>query len=287
MRVRGAGQCQGTCKPTRRLVGHRMESPAMTYTKYITGIWVSMGVALFACSLFAADSAPVANMDGTDASRALEAAVSALGFKQTRSEQASALSVGGVETLVDTTTPFVHEQLNGRRVWRVELASLRVVEQGAVSNDSLSVRDFTVFVDSASGVVLKAVARGPHYNPRLISHPSVTSAEKDLSCSFESYTGVPAIPPGVSLKEALERATIPARLSMEIIVDYLLVSYSVSSKKGEHAAWVVNMNGGFTYPLDCSRGKYERACSHYRMVVDAVTGECLMSTNIPFPPLDD
>jgi len=95
----------------------------------------------------------------------------------------------------------------------------------------------------------------------------------------EAYTGVPTIPPTVSLNKALEWSTIPPRLAMEITVDYLLVSCSVAWKKGEHAAWVVNMNGGFTYPLDCVRGEYERACSHYRMVVDAVTGECLMSTN--------
>ena len=249
--------------------------------------WISVAIVVCACSVHASDSVRTFVAGGTDASQAVEAAVSALGFEQTKLPQASALSVQGVETLVDTTTPFVHEQLNGRRVWRVELASLRVVEQGAVSDDSLSVRDFTVFVDSASGIVLRAIARGPHYNPRVISHPSATSAEKDISRSTEAYTGVPTISPMVPLNKALEWSTIPARLSMEITVDYLLVSYSVGRDKGEHAAWVVNMNGGFTYPLDCSRGEYERACSHYRVVVDAVTGECLMSTNIPFPPLDN
>jgi hypothetical protein len=249
---------------------------------------MSIGVLILACLLCAANSVPVADTDGTEASLALEAAVSALGFEQTRSAQASALSVKGVETLVDTTTPFVHGQLNGKRVWRVELAGLRVDEREATGDDdSLSVRDFTVFVDSASGIVLKAVARGPHYDPRLISHPSATSGEKDLSRCAEAYTGVPAIPPAVPLNKALEWSTIPARLAMEITVDYLVVSYSLISEKGEHAAWVVNMNGGFTYPLDCFRGEYERACSHYRMVVDAVTGELLMSTNIPFPPLDN
>jgi hypothetical protein len=235
--------------------------------------------------LFRRDADEKPNRIGQPFEAALASAASALGFDYMKLMMSGALKARGVETLVDTTTPFVHGELSTRRVWRLDVGGITFDDSlPSLDESTTALRDFTVFVDSASGVVLRVMTRGPHFDESVIRRASASFAEEQLSQMGERYVEVPTITPVVSLKEALKWSSIQPELAMEVVADYLVVEYSVGHHKGPRPAWVVNMNGGFSFPVGCFPGAPLIACNHYRLVVDAQTGDVLCSTNWPNPP---
>ena len=253
--------------------------------RVVLAVWFGVGAFFCLPNVMADEADRLMSTNTFDSAQAAAIAVSGIGFERLKLARPGTLSVSGVEALVDTTTPFVHGELNAKRVWRVNIGGLLFQDSLTMLHDlTAEPHDFTVFVDSTSGIVLRVETRASNFDASEIRRASASLAEGQLTQVAERYVGLPTIAPAISLKEALSRSSIPPELAMEVVADYLVVEYSVGHHKGPRHAWVVNMNGGFSFPADCFP---EIACNHYRIVVDAQSGEVLCSTNWPNPPLSE
>ena len=250
--------------------------------------WLVVVLVLSGSILYAQDPPDSSAVAITETSQAIAKAKAIVGFDfHERADAPVAATTSGVETIVDTTTPFVRDKIHGRRVWRVDLRGLVIGEKVSEENlKQLVTRDFTVYLDSASGMLLQAISRAPHYDRSAIRRCSAEWAEKRISCTKEPYVGLPVVEPTISIKDAIALSFVSPWLAMEISVRYVVMSIPFGPHLGDHNAWVIEMSGGFT--IRGSRGpRPGEIDNHLRLVVDAESGKVLTADIQPTPPLDE
>jgi len=135
--------------------------------------------------------------------------------------------ISAVEKVVyqDSTTPFLHDSLSGLPAWQVTYGDFNLVidETGAKSSDPCASKTLQVWVDSASGLLLRCeivslLAPIPVY-------PSPNQVERIKAMAHNRYVGVPRTPPSVSMVDALQKWHKFCLGASPISVQYLTVTY--------------------------------------------------------------
>lgn len=169
--------------------------------------------------------------------------------------------------VVDSTTPFLSNDLNGRTAWQISLP-------GAVlrfdSTDALYLRDITLSIDSSSGQLLSMELWADGTMKQESFEPLAGAAEQQMSRWKEVYTAVPKDLPDLNLMDALKVAFDGAP---PIGGAYCKVRYVMYRRGGLEPvpAWVVHVFGH----------RPTRNVTLMRWVIDATTGKWTWAVNAP------
>jgi hypothetical protein len=225
------------------------------------------------------DTKESVTIDPLTAAQAVERAILYTGFDSLRQLDRAALESNAQHALVtDTTIPYLQEYFDARPAWVVEFQDITV--HLFHSREGAPARDYQVYIDEETGVLLKVVSRAPWYDPSVIRKPNAEAAAEDLG---EVYKGFPPSPPPVGFALALDTASRMGivREAMEIVGLY------ISYKDDLHyvgPAWDIHFYGltvvGFR--PDLRRPIWMR--NHIRVVVNAETGKPILADNLPYAP---
>ncbi|MBU0982700.1 MAG: hypothetical protein KKA42_02450, partial [candidate division Zixibacteria bacterium] len=190
-------------------------------------------------------------------------------------------------TTIDTTTPFIHDQVNNRRAWKVSFSSVTLTYWNTtkyVVDEETPLRSFDVYVDSASGRFLKAVSRSANYNGAAIRKANWLLAEASLNRRSQCYVGLLDEPPPVTLADALDSAKfcdVPG--AMAIVAVCVLLSYPAVDSA--FPVWDLHMYGSdnIGQSEDWAVGKPAYKTNHMRVVINARTGAFMFASNSPEP----
>ena len=214
--------------------------------------------------------------------QALERAYRFTGFPTldslSRAEKAPDIVTSTV--ICDTLTPFLHDQIDGRAVWRTSVKQMPLASSLESRYDYR--KDWEIFIDSTTGQFLMAVGKAPGSDTLLTRLPTIEEAEAQLAYASEEYASLPAEPPGVSLFDALETAHRPHTSVHQIFAWYTMNARRESPPK---AVWIIYMR---STSVICGIGLPEEdryVGMNMRTLIDAQTGELMYSMNRPFPLL--
>jgi hypothetical protein len=211
------------------------------------------------------------------------------------STQASSL------VFTDSTTPFLHDSLNGRKAWRVQYTVFNPSSKSRSGQLALSSQLIAqVWIDSLTGQLLQVVI-SPISHPEVgYRMPTPVESEKQLAAFTEKYLGLPNELPTLSLSDCLAKIGW-AKISQDcgIIANYVL--YTNEQKKMcptgtrmipfwelpvPFPAWVIYRRGT---PESKLPGKPTQSIVEgtiCRRVFDAQSGVASPETNFPYPDLD-
>ena len=244
------------------------------------GAWLVLMLAPLSCaglhSLASQGGQTESTHAATNEEQAVHVAHEALGTSiGERGERAALATSSGIVGISDDFVPFIANEFNGRRCWEISITDT------VRGENDLGQRRFDVFVDSATGVALRVVTRSEDYDAESIHKAPASATEKQMTNHFEWLVGVPDSVPEVSLFEALRKSRVSAYQAMELDAKYVIWTRDLGDESKSRSVWMIQMHGGFTYPVGGTEGFPIEKLSNYRMVVDAETGELLASDNLP------
>lgn len=212
-----------------------------------------------------------------DAESAIERAIECTGFDKSRNfSYDSSIGIVELQEAVDTTTPFLHERINGRPAWFVEFKNILMNPQ-KYSFDRIRKypKDFEVYLDAETGQLLRIFS--PYIGQdkdRPFDVPR-KEAEKQIGC--EKYIGLLDSIPATSFYKAANASRHEiAMLAKEIH------AVCISHARGDKVVkptWMISLFGIPSMPLDLDirnnkTGEFNR---HSRLLVNAMTGEVIIT----------
>ena len=222
----------------------------------------------------------------TTPEEAVAKALDVTGFDRLKGIDTAAAKLSAtLVTMVDSTTPFLADSINGRKVWRVEFKNVILDLKNVSSEISEShPRDFVVYVDPELGGLLKVVSQVAGYDEAVWRKPSAELAEKQLLGHRERYLGFPKEKPPVSFVDALDAVRKNPILAQEIVGLHVMHSHL---DKDPRLVWDIHLYGIRTILSikDPGLPSYQR--DHWRVLVDAVTGDFIFAGNTPHPVVED
>lgn len=248
--------------------------------------------AVIACSLVActslvgADEPDKTNWALKTEDQAVRAALATTGFSRLTHYQVPATKAAELVVLEDDQTPFLHNQINGRQLWHVEVQvklELKVEDRTGATHleyDTTS-RKFDIYLDPRTGNIIKMVSGANavyEHKPPLPSADTVERVLSGQSGQREIYHDLPAEPPGVDFLEAMRSTIGHPFLAREIHVSYLTYSKMDSDPR---PVWIIDLRG---IPPRPGHPRVEipiEQLNHMRSIVDARTGRHLGSGNSP------
>jgi len=185
--------------------------------------------------------------------------------------------------MVDSTTPFLAYRINGRRVWRIEFNDVILrLEKATPEELEKHPRDFVVYIDPEPGHLLKVVSQMEGYDEEDWHKPAAELAEKQLG-RHEQYPGFPDKEPHVAFVDALGAIRTNPICAQEIVALYVMHSHL---DKAPRPVWDIHLYGIRT-ALSIKAPdlpSYQR--DHWRVLVDAVTGDFIFGGNSPHPVVE-
>jgi len=191
------------------------------------------------------------------------------------------------QVFVDTTTPFVHSLLNGRRSWLVNYGEVKIQMDSLLKGqDDTCTKLMTASIDSATGQLIQLNLYNVPDSVVGFDMPSIKVAEKQIKACGDCYFGLPEVLPEVSMPQALRMCGEYFAIAKQTTVQYLVVSKLIAPDVVDtFPAWVVYMRGtqllGPTLPAPAA------ASRHARLIVNALTGRNFGIVNLPIPVPDD
>jgi hypothetical protein len=183
-------------------------------------------------------------------------------------------------TISDDKTPFLHEKINSKPIWRLVFADIPI-KYSRTGTDSIHehLRTFEVLIDPASGRLLKIHSIAEGYDTNISPLPPADVAEKQMRRIHELYHGFPERLPTISFLDAYKNNGLP--LDKEIIAIYVLDSRMDPTPR---SVWVIDRRGLPPRPTVRRGGnkhvsEYQR--NHSRTIIDAETGDGLLFDNLP------
>jgi hypothetical protein len=154
-----------------------------------------------------------------------------------------------VEVYVDSTTPNLHQQLNGRAAWKVSFPQFETVlcSLSNVDASGVSAKRCDVWLDSATGQLLQVDIR-PSDTTVKLRPPSEAELAQELSFQGGSYLGLPDMLPQFGMHHALAYCGNYVARADQIIIRYVMVT---PYEGGPTPYWVVHMSG-YGYPKEPS-----------------------------------
>jgi len=210
-------------------------------------------------------------------------AVEILGFEALKASDTSVLKNSAhLVAMGDTTTPFVNEELNRKEVWQVEFQDVALeLKEPAGLDPEFRTRDFQMYMDAYTGIVLKVTSRAGNYDSTVIRKPSVQQAQESVESTSERFLGLPQQQPAVSFRDALKLVKGCPFRAMEIDAVYVIASHPWKAPEGR-PVWSIHLYGvDLLFPSPRKDDEPIYQLNHMRTVVDAMTGELLYGTNSP------
>ena len=186
-------------------------------------------------------------------------------------------------------TPFVGQQMAALgTAWELTWPNVRLSLPSARGAADQYARTVTVRLAQAGGQFLGATLRAAgELPPGVRPTPEGEVAQDQLRRAGESYAGVPATAPRLSLLSALDAVFVqgvgPPLHSREIQALYVML---VRQGRAPVPVWAITLNGFPPMPDSGPPGAgptpaWQR--NHMRNVVDANTGRLLFATSVPQP----
>jgi hypothetical protein len=210
---------------------------------------------------------------------AVSNAVSVLGCDKLEGwqEPEGGLSVS-LMAMVDSTTPFLG--LNNRKAYRVDFANVPVTimkSRGPQTDTISGSRNFEVYTDSATGLVLKIVSNKPSFYEKAatgeIRYPTIAGAEADITAMNETYLGIPTDRPQKSFIEII--GAIPGDATR--VDGFTAVLVNLVRGGSCLTVWVIDIFG-LREPYRGTSKMEEYELNHWRALVDANTGYFIMAS---------
>lgn len=191
-----------------------------------------------------------------------------------------------VVTLAEDNTPFLHDSLIGRPIWKVVITKWRLHLRSVAPGETDSYeRTFDIWVDPENGNLLKIVSRWPKGVPRIAPQPAAEFAEEQMeNAGLERYHSFPRTKPSISFLEALDIVFKDGGLGSPLAAKQISAHYVVRSAMGAEPTpvWAITLWGippfKAAYP-----GVPVDARNHARHIVDAKTGKWLCAGTSPQP----
>ncbi len=211
--------------------------------------------------------------------------------------------------LVDSTTPFIDRFTDRKRVWHVMFYDLPLTPKRVSGTHQPALRDASVFIDSATGNLVKIEFTHGPIDRDSLPHISAAEAERQLLESSQQSVGnvlrgVPDTLPEHSFVQALFAGTVDPREIKHVTGQYFV--YIEKYKKDEEwfdtaprRVWVLHCEGipplkpigprvppapegaSVQIPSDFGIPVYQR--NRLLQIVNAATGLLRMTTNRPQP----
>lgn len=185
--------------------------------------------------------------------------------------------------LDDDTTPFLNLRYKNKAVWQITFKGMNLKTFYNNVADMAYDRDYDVFIDSASGKLLKITCFYDTPLPNECPQLSAKSAEEQLSNVGEQYIEIPDDIPAISFGEALEKCPESHYKAKEVVGQYILYSDGIRKPK---PMWIISLCGipprpNPTHPrykaLDIPL--YQR--NRIRELINATTGSIVMTSTSP------
>ena len=172
----------------------------------------------------------------------------------------------------DSTTPFLSDSINGRRVWQVLFDNV-VLDTESSSPEAAQKHPKTIhiLIDSASGQLYEVLVLDIDTDRSEASRAPAFIAEEQLrGITHEEYLGFPGEPPAITLL-----AVFGMRWCSPLESKYMFANYVIYRSRDAEPrnVWVVHGHG---FP------PFRDGVDNMRTVIDARTGEGLFSVNLPF-----
>jgi len=193
----------------------------------------------------------------------------------------------GVVTLTGDETPFLHDSINGKEFWKVDIDSVHLAIDVELKSGEIvqrvdtNLRNFTIFLHPKTGQIVR-ISSDPGDYPHKPPKPSAEQAEKQLQSlgpKSEKYHGFPDVPPKISFLEALRSVIHDPFSAHEIHVWYVMHSMGDDTPR---PVWIIDLRGLDPCPQTRSgRDVAITSRNHRRNGVDAMTGVRLFTTTLP------
>jgi hypothetical protein len=215
-----------------------------------------------------------------------------LGPDQALTAALSLTGLGGTPTVAPASgfgerTPFVGRQMAALGpAWELTWQAFRMALPSARGAADRYARTVVVRVAQGNGQFLGATLRAGELPAGVRPTPDGEVAQDQLRRASESYAGLPAVPPRVSLVRALD-AVLEQGVGSPLQASEIQALYVMHAQRNRPAipAWVITLNGIPPLPHSGPEGAqvpvWQR--NHLRNVVDAGTGRLLFATTVPQP----
>jgi hypothetical protein len=228
------------------------------------------------------DSTIAANrLISAEAAKNLAMLYSGLSFHKSPGRDGPVASVNMI-TYVDTTTPYIHATVNGRRAW---LITLENVVLKTVNTDSAFAyarpQRIEIVIDSLTGQLLTIRGQGKKMvkTSDVLPVCSANDAERALEMGREKYVGFASEIPKFSLWEAINGKT-PIIMAGAERSNIHLILYQRKQDEQPRVCWLIQLRG---LPPDGRKADIisEERRRNLRYLIDVHTGETLMCCNFP------
>ncbi|PKK83712.1 MAG: hypothetical protein CVT49_07445 [candidate division Zixibacteria bacterium HGW-Zixibacteria-1] len=213
----------------------------------------------------------------------LDKAISLTGFYANRDE--CKISAEDVQLVLheDSTTPFLGEFGTKRAVWHIAFHNINLNSKEGRPADQKFDRDFDVYIDSASGHLLKIICNYDNGSPEECPILLAEDAEKQINSRGEKYVGLPEVIPEISFTDAALAGPPKPWIAKEILGQYVIYT---DGRCEPRPVWIISMCGPIVPVIGGSAEwipDYQR--NRCRKVVDAKYGNVFFVTNTPKVPL--
>ena len=221
-----------------------------------------------------------------DKGAAIQVAISLVGNGVESSEKSQSVLIKNAQTMtyVDTSTPFLHDSLNGVASWKcdMEFHLLKEIAQ-ARANEVLDLSG-EIWLDSTSGKLLRVNLRSEGSDGVSYRLPTAKEAEYQLKMGGEKYLGLPDMTPTLTLSDVIDRYSDDIVGYKELIIQYILYS---APRADTTPVWVIYLRDDVPQDLPGMEGASPYCRMSWRVVVNAETGLSYGKSNIPHPMITD
>lgn len=202
-------------------------------------------ISLLAINVISADSQEIFGSGSpiSNPKEAVEVALTCLGSVCIEAEDSSSMvSNCEVLTFVDSTTPFIGEVFNGRRVWQVPIFNAILLPGRAKEEFERSYpKDIYVSVDSATGklIEIRVLHHGTDKSFAEVK-PSRSSAEGQIKARGQKYKRLPDQLPTRSFIQALENVMHSPYMANEIVGIFVIYE---SDFTPADPLWIISIYG--------------------------------------------
>lgn len=181
---------------------------------------------------------------------ALDRSLAYLGFERLEGFDVKKSYVGAeLVTFVDTTTPFLAEELNGRVAWRVDFTEIVLEYEDVPREEELAhPRPFSAWIDAETGLLLEVRSSIVNMdNRRALLKSGPLSEEQCTYYALEKYYALPDSLPQITLARAFSVGWAENRLSKS---DHMIIRCVLFAGEGailedplKYDAWVITFLG--------------------------------------------
>jgi hypothetical protein len=205
-----------------------------------------------------------------------------------------ATDISAIQTnLSSCAIPFLSRQISPKEIWAIDFDDVTLKLDSAMPeypDHYANQRKFSAVIDAKTGLIIQVTCTFRGERGNMCPEPSVTSSEKQLQEDKELYCGLPTVKPKITFLKALDIVLSNGGGSPFEAkeIDGLYVMYSRNGSLPK-PMWVITLRGLPPITVTGPPGARQRPSipvwqrNHMRSVIDAMTGQCLFSTNTPHP----